>query len=62
MEGAFLIFVVSHALLGMRGIILDLDPVPTLLRAIDAALIVLGVAAAGYGLWLLQVVAARAAG
>lgn len=62
MEGLFLLFVISHALLGLRGIILDLAPAPRLLRAADTLLTLAGVGAFGYGLWLLLVMAGRAAG
>lgn len=61
MEGAFLIFVVTHALLGLRGILLDLAPPRGLLRAIDLAMIVVGAGSIGYGLWLLATIAQRAA-
>jgi succinate dehydrogenase membrane anchor subunit len=61
MEGGFLLFVVSHALLGVRGIILDLNPSARLMRGVDLALVTGGTAAIGYGVWLLQVIAARAA-
>jgi len=60
MEGAFLVFVVTHALLGVRGIVLDLNPAPAVLRGIDLFLVGGGLIAIGYGLWLLQLVAAQA--
>lgn len=60
MEGFFLVFVVSHALLGVRGILLDLAPPPRLLRAADVALVAFGAGAIVYGLWLLITLAARA--
>jgi succinate dehydrogenase hydrophobic anchor subunit len=62
MEGAFLIFVVTHALLGVRGIVLDLDPPPALARGLDLLFSAVGIVAIAYGLWLLQTLAARAAG
>jgi succinate dehydrogenase hydrophobic anchor subunit len=58
MEGFFLVFVVSHAILGLRSILLDLDPGPARLRWIDPVLLLLGLAATGYGIWLLVVLAA----
>lgn len=61
MEGAFLIFVVTHALLGVRSILLDLEPSAAALRWCDTALVALGVAAVGYGVWLLQILASQAA-
>src|ERR1044071_8768071 len=42
MEGIFLVFVVTHALLGMRGIVLDLDPSPALTRRLDAVFVGVG--------------------
>lgn len=61
MEGLFLIFVVSHALLGLRGIVLDLSPGAVLLRWLDRLFIGVGTVAIGYGLWLLVTLATRAA-
>lgn len=60
MEGIFLTLVVAHALLGMRGIALDLDPPPALVRALDVLFCLVGVGAVGYGMWLLRTVAALA--
>ena len=62
MEGFFLVFVVMHALLGVRGIVHDLDLSAALLRVADIGLTIGGVVAVGYGLWLLQIISARAAG
>jgi succinate dehydrogenase hydrophobic anchor subunit len=53
MEGAFLILVVTHALLGARGIVLDISPSPPIMRAVDVLLCGVGALAIGYGLWLL---------
>ena len=61
MEGSFLILVVSHALLGLRGIALDFNPRRGVLRILDAGLLLFGMAAITYGLWLLTVLAMRAA-
>ena len=60
MEGAFLILVVTHALLGVRGIVLDLNPAPAIVRAVDMLLWIAGAASIGYGLWLLTTLASRA--
>ena len=51
-EIAFLIFVVIHALLGMRSIILDLNPTPRFLSIIDRVFILAGFGAIIYGTWL----------
>ena len=61
MEGVFLVFVVSHALLGLRSIALDLEPTPALMRALDAAFVIVGLGASSYGLWLLLTLAQTAA-
>ncbi len=58
MEAVFLLFVVSHSLIGMRSILLDLRPSRGLLRLADGAFLVIGVVSTIYGLWLLQAVVA----
>ena len=59
MEGLFLAFVLGHALVGIRGIILDLNPSDQILRLVDWVLVVVGGAALVYGIWLLAVISAR---
>jgi succinate dehydrogenase hydrophobic anchor subunit len=59
-ESLFLLFVTVHAMLGLRGVILDLDPAPRVRRWIDAALFVLGLATISYGYFLLGTLASRA--
>jgi succinate dehydrogenase / fumarate reductase membrane anchor subunit len=61
MEVLFLIFVVSHSLLGLRSILLDLKPSRSALAAINVMLSVVGVTAVGYGIWLISVIVARGA-
>lgn len=61
MEAAFLILVVSHALIGTRSILLDLNPSEKTLRFIDWVLIILGSVAIFYGIWLILVIVARGA-
>ena len=56
MEGTFLILVVAHSLTGVRGIILDLNPTPKVIKWIDLFLGLLGMTAAIYGIWLLWVI------
>lgn len=56
MEGAFLAVVLIHAILGIRSIILDLNPSIGLIRILDKAFIIFGVIAFTYGIWLLIVV------
>jgi succinate dehydrogenase / fumarate reductase membrane anchor subunit len=60
MEGAFLILVVTHALLGVRGIVLDIDPILVVMRGVDVILSIVGTLSIGYGLWLLATLASRA--
>lgn len=60
MEVFFLIFVVTHILLGIRSIILDLRPTVALMRMLDLTFIVLGLCAIIYGIWLAATIAARA--
>lgn len=59
MEIAFLFFVVSHALVGLRSILLDMNPSAGLLRIMDIVFIVAGVAFVIYGTWLVIVIAQR---
>ncbi len=58
-EGIFLILVVSHALVGLRSIILDLNPSDRALKIVTNVLWVIGIAAVIYGIWLLVVMAGR---
>jgi len=60
MEVFFLIFVVSHSLLGLRSILLDLHPGNTALKWMNRGLLLLGVIAIVYGIWLVFVIALRA--
>lgn len=53
MEGFFLIFVVSHSLIGTRSIILDTNPSRPVMRVIDWILVLIGVVSITYGIWLL---------
>lgn len=53
MEGFFLTFVLVHALLGLRSILLDLHPAPGIVKAMNLTLIFAGIAALVYGIWLL---------
>lgn len=62
MEGTFLVFVVSHSLLGLRSILLDLKPGRGLLKVVDWVLSIVGIVSVVYGIWLLQVIVARGSG
>jgi succinate dehydrogenase / fumarate reductase membrane anchor subunit len=59
MEIAFLIFVVTHALMGLRSVLLDLHPSNKILRLINYGLGVLGVGSIAYGIWLVLVIVSR---
>jgi len=61
MEMTFLVVVVSHSLIGLRSIILDLNPSPGVLRVVNWVLTLIGVAAVVYGIWLMQMLVAQAA-
>jgi succinate dehydrogenase / fumarate reductase membrane anchor subunit len=62
MEILFLVFVVSHALLGLRSIILDLNPTKTELRWVNCVLLLLGTLAILYGTWLALLISAKGSG
>lgn len=59
MEGAFLAVVTAHCLLGVNSILLDLHPSSRLRRVAVWLLVLVGLAAVGYGLWLIGVVSGR---
>ena len=59
-ESLFLLFVTVHAMLGLRAVLLDLDPGPRLRRWIDRGLAVLGLATLAYGYFLIGTLASRA--
>lgn len=59
MEIAFLIFVVSHALMGVRSVILDLKPSRSFLRVLDGVFVLVGAGAMVYGIWLALTIASR---
>ncbi|MGW8317981.1 MAG: hypothetical protein ACWGPS_01965 [Candidatus Promineifilaceae bacterium] len=52
LEVAFLIIVTPHAMLGLRAIILDLNPSEGARKATDWILAIVGIAAIGYGIYL----------
>lgn len=57
MEIAFLVFVVSHSLIGLRSILLDLNPSQAVLKTANAVLLILGAGAILYGIWLALTIA-----
>ncbi len=58
MEACFLAFVLVHSFLGLRSVILDLNPSVRLVRILDVVLLTCGVSAFLYGVWLLFAVSA----
>lgn len=59
MELIFLVFVVSHALVGLRSIILDLNPSDRVLRTVDLIFWLVGAGFIIYGAWLIWVIAQK---
>ena len=59
-ESFFLLFVTVHAMLGLRSVLLDLDPAPRLRRTIDVGAVALGLATLAYGYFLIGTLASRA--
>jgi succinate dehydrogenase / fumarate reductase membrane anchor subunit len=59
MEGFFLVLVITHSLVGVRSIILDLNPSDRTLRMITRILLAAGIVATVYGIWLLVIIAGR---
>lgn len=59
MEIFFLIFLLVHVILGLRSIVLDLNPSPLLLRWLDIAFALFGGTAMVYGIWLAITIANR---
>ena len=56
-EILFLITVVTHSLLGLRGIVLDMNPSRTTLSIVTWLLAILGVSSVVYGIWLALTIA-----
>jgi succinate dehydrogenase hydrophobic anchor subunit len=60
LETAFVMAVTIHAMLGVRGVLGDLDPSPESRRRIDRGLWVVGTLTVAYAMVLLITLAARA--
>lgn len=58
-EILFLITVVTHSLIGLRGIILDMNPSRNILNIVTWLLVILGVSSVVYGTWLALKIAAQ---
>jgi succinate dehydrogenase hydrophobic anchor subunit len=59
MEIVFLVVVVTHSLLGLRSILLDLSLVQKIRQVVDGLFLVLGGIAILYGAWLVIILANR---
>ncbi len=59
LESAFLVTVTIHAMLGVRGVLGDLDLSPKTRRRVDRGLWFLGTVTVGYGMALLITLAVR---
>jgi succinate dehydrogenase / fumarate reductase, membrane anchor subunit len=57
-EILFLITVVTHSLIGLRGIVLDMNPSRSTLSVVTWLLVLLGVSSVAYGIWLALTIAA----
>ena len=51
-EILFLVTVVTHSLIGLRSIILDMNPSGSTLKIVTWFLVIFGVSSVGYGVWL----------
>lgn len=56
MESIFLIVVTSHCLLGLHGIMLDLNLRPNITRIMTRLLLLVGGVTIIYGIWLIRIV------
>ena len=59
METAFVALVVSHSLIGLRGIILDMNPSRGVITAVNWLFTAAGVVSVGYGIWLIEVIVSK---
>lgn len=58
-EILFLITVVTHCLIGLRGIVLDMNPSRAVVSVVTWLLAMLGVSSVVYGIWLALVIASK---
>ena len=56
-EILFLITVVTHSLIGLRGIVLDMNPSRITLKVVTWLLVILGFSSVAYGIWLALTIA-----
>ncbi len=58
-EIVFLATVVTHCLIGLRGIVIDMNPSRKVLNTVTWLLVILGVFSVGYGIWLALAIASQ---
>ena len=58
-EILFLVTVVTHCLIGLRGIVLDMNPSRPVLRTVTWLMVLLGVSSVVYGVWLALTIASK---
>ncbi len=58
-EILFVATVVTHSLIGLRGILLDMNPSRTVLRAVNWLMMILGISSVVYGIWLVVTIASK---
>lgn len=58
MESIFLVVVTLHCLLGLHSILLDLNLRPVITHTLTGILILIGLIALLYGIWLIQIIEA----
>jgi succinate dehydrogenase / fumarate reductase membrane anchor subunit len=58
-EILFLITVVTHSLIGLRGILLDMNPSRQILKIVTWLLVIVGVSSVVYGIWLALTIASQ---
>jgi succinate dehydrogenase / fumarate reductase membrane anchor subunit len=56
MEITVLILVVAHSFIGLRGIVLDLNPKKAVMKWVDWVLVITGAAAVIYGIGLIIII------
>lgn len=61
MEIVFLMSVVTHSLLGLRSVILDLNPSRSAMSIVNTMLWIVGVGSVVYGIWLALAIASKGA-
>jgi succinate dehydrogenase hydrophobic anchor subunit len=58
-EILFLVTVVTHCLIGLRAIVLDMNPSRSVLSIVTWLLVILGLSSVGYGIWLAVAIASK---